>query len=161
MLLIACSAPVNRENDIQKLVISEKGNVTANAPQGDNIKNPPALDTIPEPTIPAKTLPEIRSPIEPILQDEKIEEFSIIAKKWEFVPGTITVNQGDIVRLRIISTDVSHGFALPDFNISKTLEPGKEIIIELIADKTGEFIFFCNVPCGSGHSKMSGKLVVI
>jgi len=31
---------------------------------------------------------------------------------------------------------------------------------EFVADKVGEFNFFCNVYCGEGHSEMGGKLVV-
>ena len=89
-----------------------------------------------------------------------VVEFNMIAKQWEFDPGTITVSRGDKVILHIKSVDVTHGFALPDFGISQILEPGKEVTIEFIADKKGTFTFFCNVPCGSGHLSMRGTLVV-
>ncbi|MFH0817529.1 MAG: cupredoxin domain-containing protein [Candidatus Micrarchaeota archaeon] len=90
----------------------------------------------------------------------QVKEFSIEAKQWEFIPGTITVNKGDIVTLRLKSTDVAHGFALHDFGISKKLDSGQEVTVTFTADKTGAFPFFCNVPCGSGHSSMTGKLIV-
>jgi len=100
----------------------------------------------------------------PVMKEEStttpVKDFSMIAKKWQFDPSTINVKQGDKVRLKIKSIDVAHGFSLLDFNINENLEPGKEIIVEFIADKKGEFTFFCSVLCGQGHSRMKGKLVV-
>ncbi len=90
----------------------------------------------------------------------ELREFSVTARQWEFIPDPIEVNKGDTVKLKIMSVDVAHGFALPAFGISERLEPGKEVVVQFVADKTGEFDFFCNVPCGAGHSTMGGKLVV-
>jgi len=89
-----------------------------------------------------------------------VKDFSMIAKKWQFDPSIINVKQGDKVRLKIKSIDVAHGFSLLDFNVNENLEPGKEITIEFVADKKGEFTFFCSVFCGVGHIGMKGKLVV-
>lgn len=91
----------------------------------------------------------------------ELKEFSITAKQFEFIPGTITVNQGDRVRLIVTSIDVTHGFLIREFNVNERLEPGKTITVEFIADKKGEFSMVCNVVCGSGHSSMRGTLVVI
>ncbi len=88
------------------------------------------------------------------------QEFVITAKQWEFNPNTITVNEGDKVRLKITSTDVPHGFALPTFKINRRLEPGQEEIIEFIANKKGSFEFFCSVYCGAGHKNMRGTFIV-
>ncbi len=100
----------------------------------------------------------------PVMKEEStttpVKEFSMIAKKWQFDPSTINVKQGDKVRLKIKSIDVAHGFSLLDFNINENLEPEKEVVVEFIADKKGEFTFFCSVLCGQGHSGMKGKLVV-
>jgi len=85
---------------------------------------------------------------------------AVIAKQWEFVPSTITVKKGQIVTLTITSTDVTHGFALPDFNINSTFEAGKTTTVTFTADKTGSFSFFCSVICGEGHRDMKGTLVV-
>jgi cytochrome c oxidase subunit 2 len=89
-----------------------------------------------------------------------VKEFTLTAKNWTFNPSVITVKQGDKVKLNVKSIDVSHGFALPDYGFDQKLEPGKEIIIEFIASKKGEFTFFCSVLCGEGHKDMKGKLVV-
>ena len=88
------------------------------------------------------------------------KEFEIIAKNWDFTPSIIKVNKGDKVKLKLKSIEGVHGFALFDFNINEALEPGKEVEIEFIADKSGKFIFFCNIPCGRGHGGMNGQLIV-
>src|SRR3990167_8232976 len=80
-----------------------------------------------------------------------VKEYTITAKQFDFSPSTITASVGDTVKLHIKSVDVTHGFALPDFGISKTLNPGETIDIEFVADKKGTFNFFCNVQCGLGH----------
>ena len=93
-------------------------------------------------------------------EDSKIKEFEITAKTFEFNPDTIRVNKGDKVKLIIKSTDVTHGFEIKEYNIEEILYPNKPVTVEFIADKAGEFIFKCNIPCGSGHSIMAGKLIV-
>lgn len=89
-----------------------------------------------------------------------VKEISVTAKQFAFSPDTIKVKQGDKVRLKIKSVDVAHGVGIPDFNVSVDLAPGKEETVEFVADKKGEFTFFCSVFCGSGHPDMKGKLIV-
>lgn len=95
------------------------------------------------------------------LIQNNVKEFVITAKRFDFVPSIITVNKGDKVKLRIKSVDVTHGFSLSEYEISKTLEPNKEVIVEFLADKKGEFEFRCNNFCGSGHGEMKGVLIVL
>ncbi|HEX7436841.1 MAG TPA: cytochrome c oxidase subunit II, partial [Caldimonas sp.] len=38
--------------------------------------------------------------------------------------------------------------------------PGKTATLRLTPDKTGSFIFLCDVFCGTGHEDMNGTLVV-
>ena len=89
-----------------------------------------------------------------------VKEFTMIAKKWAFEPSEIRVSKGDIVKLKIKSVDVEHGFKLPDFGVDANLQPGQEVTVEFTADKAGTFTFSCNVFCGSGHSEMEGTLIV-
>lgn len=89
-----------------------------------------------------------------------VKEFNMTAKRFEFVPNTITVNKGDQVVLNIISTDVEHGFSLATYDIIETLPVGETKTIRFVADEAGEFSFFCSVFCGSGHADMRGKLIV-
>ena len=89
-----------------------------------------------------------------------VKEFDITAKRWAYTPSTITVSEGDVVTLNIKSMDVTHGFSLFEFGVNERLTPGKTTTVEFVADKAGEYTFFCTVPCGSGHSNMNGKLIV-
>jgi cytochrome c oxidase subunit 2 len=89
-----------------------------------------------------------------------VKEFTMTAKQWAFDPAIITVKQGDKVRIKIKSIDVTHGFALPEFGVNQNLKPGKEVVVEFTADKKGEFSFHCSVICGQGHKEMTGKLIV-
>ena len=89
-----------------------------------------------------------------------VKEFDMIAKKWDFTPSTITVSEGDAVKLNIENIDAPHGFMLTEFGVNERLEPGKTTTVEFTADKAGEYTFFCNVPCGRGHGGMNGKLIV-
>ena len=82
------------------------------------------------------------------------------SKQWEFTPSEIQVKQGQSVTLKITSTDVSHGFALEEYNIYAFVTPGETVEITFIANNVGIFEFFCNVFCGEGHSKHRGNLIV-
>lgn len=95
-----------------------------------------------------------------IPNNEPVKEFTVTAKNWQFDPGTMTVNQGDRVRLKITSIDVAHSFMLKEYNLNAKLEPNETQTIEFIADKAGTFSFRCGVPCGEGHREMTGTLVV-
>lgn len=98
--------------------------------------------------------------IGPQTNSGEIKEFTMTAKQWKFEPNTITVNQGDLVRLKITSIDVAHGIAIPGYRINEYLSPGQTISIEFTADRKGTFPFACSVSCGVGHSGMSGKIIV-
>ena len=90
----------------------------------------------------------------------EVKEFEMTARQWEFIPSTITVNKGDLVKLNIKSLDVTHGMALPDFGVNAVLNRGQETNIEFVADKEGVYSFFCSVQCGIGHGNMRGRIVV-
>jgi cytochrome c oxidase subunit 2 len=90
----------------------------------------------------------------------EVKEITITAKRFEYEPNSITVNQGDTVRLKIKSIDATHGFGLPEFGINVKLRKGETVVVEFVADKKGTFEFRCTNYCGEGHGEMKGKLVV-
>lgn len=85
----------------------------------------------------------------------------VTARKFEFDPATIVVNEGEKVRLKITSEDVTHGFGLGDYDIDRQLPPKETQTVEFTADKPGRHHFHCSVYCGEGHGKMRGTLVVL
>jgi nitrosocyanin len=85
----------------------------------------------------------------------------VAARKFEFDPATIVVREGERVRLKVTSKDVTHGIGIEAYNIDRKLEPGRSETIEFTADKAGRHHFYCTVYCGSGHGDMHGLLVVL
>lgn len=132
--------PVDPNSDVEEIVVEPSDQESTEPPFGAANDEPVAE---PEPTPAPSTV-----------------SFNVTAKQWSFSPTTITVKKGDRVRLSITSVDVRHGFALPTFDISETLQPGQTTTVEFSADQAGSFSFFCNVFCGDGHGAMTGTLVV-
>jgi cytochrome c oxidase subunit II len=90
----------------------------------------------------------------------RVREFTMTAKSYEFDPNVITVKKGDTVRLIVTAIDRVHGIKIDGYDINQELKKGDPATIEFTADKAGTFEFRCSVPCGVGHRKMKGKLVV-
>jgi len=73
-------------------------------------------------------------------------------------PKTITVLQNEEVKLKIISSDTkTHGFYLPDYEITETVKDNETQIITFKAEKTGTFEYSCNINCQTG---IKGNLIV-
>ncbi len=73
----------------------------------------------------------------------------------------LRVRRGDLVVLRLMATDVHHGFALPEFGVEPIeLTPGHLHEVRFRADRVGEFPLFCTIFCGPAHGDMRATLVV-
>jgi len=76
-------------------------------------------------------------------------------------PMVIRVKKGDLVRLRLTSEDVAHGFRITEFDVKVyPIEPGKFTTVEFVAEEAGTFDFFCNIVCSVRHGEMRGQLIV-
>ena len=91
-------------------------------------------------------------------QEEKF--FEVRAKKFSYNPNIIRVNKGNLVKIRLISEDVTHGMFLDGYGINTQAHPGQEGYIEFVANKTGRYSFRCSVTCGEFHPYMIGYLIV-
>jgi cytochrome c oxidase subunit II len=93
---------------------------------------------------------------------EDVKTIDVTASRYQFEPATITVAQGDSVRLRLRSADRTHAFAIKAFQV-KALIPkvGEAVTVEFVADQAGTFDFTCAEYCGTGHAGMKGRLVVL
>ncbi|NOX33719.1 MAG: hypothetical protein GXP56_08265 [Deltaproteobacteria bacterium] len=80
----------------------------------------------------------------------------------KFNPPVIKVQKGDLVVLKLTSSDVVHGFSLKDFGvfINDGIQPGRPRTVSFIANKEGRFTFSCNAICGSYHENMTGTIIV-
>jgi cytochrome c oxidase subunit 2 len=90
-----------------------------------------------------------------------VKTIDVVASRFQFEPATITVTQGDSVRLRLRSADRTHGLAIKAFRV-KALIPktGEAVTVEFVADQAGEFDITCSEYCGSGHAGMRGLVVL-
>ena len=93
---------------------------------------------------------------------EEVRTIDVIASNFKFEPSIISIAQGEKVRLRLRSADRNHHFAIKGFRV-KALIPktGEAVTVDFVADRAGTFEFTCAEYCGTGHSGMKGRLVVL
>ena len=76
----------------------------------------------------------------------------VVATRYEFIPPTIEVVQGERVRLVVTSGDGFHGFGIEQFDVSKEIARGDTVTIEFTPDVAGEFPILCTEYCGDGDA---------
>jgi len=84
----------------------------------------------------------------------------ITAKRFEFVPSTITLKKGETARLRLTSEDVTHGLFLRPLKIDADLVPGEVREITVTPETAGTFVAICHHFCGAQHGNMKLTVVV-
>ena len=87
----------------------------------------------------------------------------VVAERFLFTPSEITVDQGDVVELRITSEDTSHGFHLigpGNINLEIPKRGRGDVRVKFEANEPGQYTFECTRVCGAGHNFMRGTLRV-
>lgn len=85
----------------------------------------------------------------------------VIKNHWKWDPNLIKVASGSKVVLNIYNEDdYDHGFAIDVFGVNKRLFPQTTTVIEFTPSISGKFNFYCSVPCGEGHYRQIGTLIV-
>lgn len=93
----------------------------------------------------ATVFPEI-SPPAGIPVEAKRLSFTMIARNYRCEPSVIAVDRegrSALVKVAIRSDGARHVFSIPDLEIRRYLEPGQEITIEFLAERSGVFAFGC------------------
>lgn len=82
--------------------------------------------------------------------------------RGNWYPEKITVPFGKEVKILIRNIEtVSHGFALPEFNVAvNEIKAGEVAVVQFMPNKRGTFPFMCTVWCSPRHLEMTGELVV-
>ena len=97
-------------------------------------------------------------------------EIHVVAKQWmwktQHPNGAREINAlhvpvGKPVRLVMTSQDVIHSFFVPAFRVKQDVVPGRDTEIWFQATKTGVFPLLCAEYCGTDHSMMRGRIVVM
>jgi cytochrome c oxidase subunit 2 len=78
----------------------------------------------------------------------------IIAGQYDFVPSCIRVPAQTPVKFRLTSSDVVHGFLLPNTNVNTMVVPGFVSEVRTSFAAEGEYLMPCNEFCGLGHHAM-------
>jgi len=95
---------------------------------------------------------------------------SVVGKRWMWKlqqpTGQREINElhvprGRAVKLIITSEDTIHSFFVPAFRIKKDAVPGRYNMAWFRATKTGSYHLFCSEYCGTEHSRMTGRIVVM
>ena len=104
-----------------------------------------------------------RSPADPI-------EIYAVGKQWmwkiQHPEGKREINELHVpinktVRLPMASEDVIHSFFIPAFRVKRDALPGRYTTMWFEATKLGEYHLFCAEFCGTQHSTMIGKVIVM
>lgn len=85
----------------------------------------------------------------------------IVAKRFSYDPGEITLKKGEPVVLVLESVDVAHGLRFRDLNVNVTVKARGTAEVQFTPDRIGDFVAHCSVFCGSGHGSMALKLHVV
>jgi nitrous-oxide reductase len=79
-------------------------------------------------------------------------------------PEIIEVEEGTTVSLHFTNVeraqDETHGFAINNFNVNLSVEPGKTVSATFVADKAGVYPYYCTEFCSALHLEMQGYLLV-
>jgi cytochrome c oxidase subunit 2 len=94
----------------------------------------------------------------------------VVAKQWmwklQHRSGRREINElhvplGQPVRLVMTSQDAIHSFYVPAFRLKQDVLPGRYTSLWFTPTQLGEFRLFCAEYCGSQHSQMIGRVVVM
>jgi cytochrome c oxidase subunit 2 len=89
------------------------------------------------------------------------KSFDVVASRYKFEPARLEVTEGDLVEIKVKSSDVEHGIGIKAFKVKKLVPKGGEVVtVRFVADKAGEYDVTCSEYCGKGHRSMKAKLVV-
>jgi cytochrome c oxidase subunit II len=86
--------------------------------------------------------------------------------KFQHPAGNREINQlhvplGIPIKIILASEDVVHSFYVPAFRVKMDVVPGRYTAAWFEATKEGEFHLFCAEYCGTQHSGMIGRVVVM
>jgi cytochrome c oxidase subunit 2 len=101
---------------------------------------------------------------------EQTLEVYVIGKQWMWHAqhpngkrenNELHVPIGQPVKLIMTSQDVIHSFYIPAFRVKQDVLPGRYTTMWFEATEAGEYHLFCAEYCGTEHSVMGGRVVVL
>lgn len=86
----------------------------------------------------------------------EVQEIQIEASNFTFDQEKYVVKAGQPVKISLKNAEGMHGIAIDELDV----DIQGEGTAEFTPDKPGEYVIYCNVYCGGGHSDMKSTLVV-
>jgi heme/copper-type cytochrome/quinol oxidase subunit 2 len=86
--------------------------------------------------------------------------FAVSVHRYAFDPPRIEVDQDDLIKIELSSTDIAHSLTIDEYRIAKRVSPSQPVTFEFRADKPGTFRYYCNLQIDDGCRRTSGELVV-
>lgn len=121
----------------------------------DSVISPTATE---QPGLPSATSSTMVG--EEIVVMEDVKTFALETGSFYYQPNTITVTEGDTVRIILNSVDTMHDFAIDELGVrTEIVQSGDTGEVTFVADTVGEFEFYCSV--GEHRAQgMVGTLIV-
>jgi heme/copper-type cytochrome/quinol oxidase subunit 2 len=91
----------------------------------------------------------------PVMQDVTIH-----ASGCAFTPNRIETSRGNRLRITLVADDGTYSFALDEYRVLKQFAPGRNAVVEFLADRPGQFVFYNSLTRDSRCTAMRGELIV-
>jgi len=101
---------------------------------------------------------------------ENAMEINVLGKQWMWKMqhpngkrevNTLHIPVNEPIKLMMTSQDVLHSFYVPAFRAKQDVLPARYSQMWFEATKIGEYHLFCAEYCGTNHSTMGGKVIVM
>ncbi len=111
-------------------------------------------------TLIALIIPLLVASVVPMSARAQEDRVEVVARQFEFDPGRIVAVAGEPLVLAFRTEDVTHGIFIDGQGVDVVVEPGQEVVVNIVPSSGGKFKIRCSVTCGPLHPFMVGELVV-
>ena len=112
----------------------------------------------------------IRSYLNMIIVPDDAIEIKVTGQSWfwtfDYPEGGSTLNELVVpvetpIKIVLSSRDVLHSFYIPVMRAKMDVLPNRYNVMWFDANQAGEYEIFCTEYCGTGHSNMNAKVIVL
>ncbi len=109
---------------------------------------------------PSSSLSPSKSPSASSTVSSQVKSFTITGQNFSFDPSSITVKKGDTVKITFKNASGFHDLRIEGYDLkTPMIQGGKTADITFVADKAGQFVYYCSV--GNHRAMgMQGTLIV-